>query len=77
MKKQAFNNSQTTFAKTATINIKDNTKILTLYDGKSINVINGKISEFEFSKTDYNISKFSSNTIMHQKTQEVYNNRSN
>ena len=65
------NNSQTTFGKTATINVKDNTKILTLYDGKSINVINGKISEFEFSKTDYNISKFSSNTIMHQKTQEI------
>jgi lipopolysaccharide export system permease protein len=65
------NKSLTTFAKTATINIKSNTKILTLYDGKSINVINGKISEFEFSKTDYNISKFSSNTIMHQKTQEV------
>ena len=69
--KTNVNNSQTTFAKTATINVKDNTKILTLYDGKSINVINGKISEFEFSKTDYNISKFSSNTIMHQKTQEV------
>ena len=69
--KTDVNNSQTTFAKTATINIKSNTKILTLYDGKSINVINGKISEFEFSKTDYNISKFSSNTIMHQKTQEV------
>ena len=49
----------------------DNKKVLTLYDGKSINVVNGKISEFEFSKTDYNISKFSSNTIMHQKTQEV------
>ena len=69
--KTSANNSQTIFAKTATINIKSNTKILTLYDGKSINVINGKISEFEFSKTDYNISKFSSNTIMHQKTQEV------
>ena len=68
--KTNVNNSQTTFAKTATINVKDNTKILTLYDGKSINVINGNISEFEFSKTDYNISKFSSNTIMHQKTQE-------
>ena len=65
------NNSLTTIAKTATISIKSNTKILTLYDGRSINVINGKISEFEFSKTDYNISKFSSNTIMHQKTQEV------
>ena len=69
--KTSANNSQTIFAKTATINIKSNTKILTLYDGRSINVINGKISEFEFSKTDYNISKFSSNTIMHQKTQEV------
>ena len=69
--KTDINNSQTTFAKTGTINIKDNKKILTLYDGKSINVINGKISEFDFSKTDYNISKFSSNTIMHQKTQEI------
>ena len=69
--KTGTNNSQTTFAKRAIININSNKKILTLYDGKSINVINGKITEFEFSKTDYNISKFSSNTIMHQKTQEV------
>ena len=69
--KTDINNSQTTFAKTAKINIKNNTKILTLYDGKSINIINGKISEFEFSKTDYNISKFRSNTIMYQKTQET------
>ena len=69
--KRDINNSQTTFAKTAKINIKNNTKILTLYDGKSINKVNGKISEFQFSKTDYNISKFSSNTIMYQKTQEA------
>jgi lipopolysaccharide export system permease protein len=66
-----LNNLQTTFAKSATVNINNNKKILTLYDGKSINVVNGKISEFKFSKTYYNISKFSSNTIMHQKTQEV------
>ena len=66
-----INNSKTTFAKTATINIKDNIKILTLYDGKSINKINGKISEFEFSKSDYNISKFSSKTTTQQKTQEL------
>ena len=66
-----FNNSRTTFAKSATVNINNNKKILILYDGKSINVVNGKISEFKFSRTDYNISKFSSNTIMHQKTQEV------
>jgi len=68
--KTNVNNSQTTFAKTATVNMNDNRKILTLYDGKSINVVNGKISEFEFSKTDYNISKFNSNTITSQKTQE-------
>ena len=49
----------------------NNKKILTLYDGKSINVINGKISEFEFSKIDYNISKFNSNTTTYQKTQET------
>jgi len=69
--KISFNNSKTTYAKSAVINIKGNKKILTLYDGKSINKINGKISEFQFTKTDYNISKFSSNTIMHQKTQEI------
>jgi len=69
--KTDVNNSQTTFAKTATVHVKENTKILTLYDGKSINVVNGKISEFDFSKTDYNISKFSSNTITQQKTQET------
>ena len=69
--KKDINNSQTTFAKTGTINIKNNIKILTLYDGKSINNVNGNISEFKFTKTDYNISKFSSNTIMHQKTQEI------
>ena len=69
--KMNINNLQTTSAKSATVDIKNNIKILTLYDGKSINVVNGKISEFKFSKTDYNISKFSSNTIMHQKTQEV------
>ena len=69
--KKDINNSQTTFAKTATINIKNSIKILTLYDGKSINNVNGNISEFKFTKTDYNISKFSSKTIMHQKTQEI------
>ena len=69
--KEGINNLQTTFAKRALVNISNNKKILTLYDGKSIKLVNGKISEFEFSKTDYNVSKFSSNTIMHQKTQEV------
>ena len=42
-----------------------------LYDGKTINKVNGKLSEFQFSKSEYNISKFGSNTFVHQKTQET------
>jgi len=69
--KTDFNNSQTTFAKTAVISDRNNKKILTLYNGKTINNIDGKISEFQFSKSDFNISKYSSNTTKYQKTQEI------
>ena len=62
--------SQTTFAKTGILKERGNTRLLILYNGKTINNINGKISEFEFSKTDFNISKYTSNTTTHQKTQE-------
>ena len=41
-----------------------------LYNGKTIKNVNGRISEFKFSKTDFNISKFGSNSTTHQKTQE-------
>ena len=69
--KKNSKNSQTTFAKKAIIESREYKKILTLYDGKTINKVNGKISEFEFSKSDYNISKFGSNTVVYQKTQET------
>ena len=62
--------SQTTYAKKGVLKDKGDKKILTLYDGKTINNINGKISEFNFSKTDFNISGFNSITTTHQKTQE-------
>ena len=65
------NNSKTTFAKKAIIDIKKDKKILTLYNGQSINIKNGKISEFKFSKSDYNISKFSTNTTTTKKIQET------
>ena len=48
--------------------------MLVLYDGKTINSINGKITEFTFSKTDFNISKFSSTTVTQTKTQETSTN---
>ena len=62
--------SQITIAKTGKLVNRGNKKILVLYDGNTINNINGKFSEFNFSKTDFNISRFSTNTMTHQKTQE-------
>jgi lipopolysaccharide export system permease protein len=46
-------------------------KILVLYDGKTINNVNRKTSEFNFSKTDFNISNFSTHTVTQQKIQET------
>ena len=64
------NKSQTIFAKKGELVIRGNKKILVLYDGKTINIINGKISEFNFTKTNFNISRFDSTSITQQKTQE-------
>ena len=64
------NDFQITFAKKGMLEIRNNRKVMVLYDGKTINNINGKISEFKFAKTDFNISKFSSTTTTSTKTQE-------
>ena len=69
--KSSLTESQTIIAKTGKLEMREDRKILVLYDGKTINYINGKASEFKFSKTDFNISKFNSNTVTQQKTQET------
>jgi len=69
--KSSFEESQTTIAKTGNLEIRGDKKILVLYDGKTINDINGKTSEFKFSKTDFNISRFSSNSVTQRKIQET------
>jgi len=69
--KSSSEKSQTTIAKTGKFEIRGNKKILVLYDGKTINNVNGKTSEFNFSKTDFNISNFSTHSVTHQKTQET------
>ena len=68
--KSSANESQSIIAKTGRFEKRGNRKILVLYDGKTINDINGKTSAFEFSKTDFNISNFTTQTVTHQKTQE-------
>ena len=68
--KSSSNESQTTFAKKGIFELRDDKRILVLYNGWTINNKNGKISEFQFSKTNFNISKFDTKTTTSQKTQE-------
>ena len=63
--------SQITFAKKGKIEIRDNKKVLVLEEGETINQIKGRISKFKFSKTDFNISKFSTKTTLTKKIQET------
>jgi lipopolysaccharide export system permease protein len=63
--------SQITFAKRGKIEIRGNKKILILEEGETINDVNGKISRFKFSRTDFNISKFSTKTTITKKIQET------
>jgi lipopolysaccharide export system permease protein len=63
--------SQITFAKKGKIENRSNRKVLVLEEGQTINEINGKISEFKFSKTDFNISKFTTKTTITKKIQET------
>ena len=62
---------QTTIAQYGRFETRNYKKILVLYNGKTINSINGKNSEFKFTKTDFNISNFSSITITQQKIKET------
>tara|TARA_B100000787_G_scaffold159462_1_gene137609 strand:- start:4504 stop:5655 length:1152 start_codon:yes stop_codon:yes gene_type:complete len=63
--------SQITFAKKGNIEIRGNKKILVLYDGVTINEVNKRASEFKFSTTNFNISKFSTNSTVERKIQET------
>ena len=63
--------SQITFAKRGKIEIRNNKKVLVLEDGETIKDVNGRISKFEFSKTDFNISKFTTKTTLTKKIQET------
>jgi lipopolysaccharide export system permease protein len=69
--KSKENESQTTFAKKGVFESRKYKKVLVLYDGITINNLDGKISQFTFDKTDFNISKFQSSSITQQKTQET------
>ena len=61
---------QITYAKNGELQNRNGKKILVLYDGKTITKKNESISEFKFSKTDFNLSKIETKTTQTIKTQE-------
>ena len=71
LKKGGENNFQITYAKKGKFQIKGGIRILALQDGQTINGVNNKITNFNFSKFDLNLSNISSNTITTYKTQEL------
>ena len=63
-------NFQITFAKRGVFKTGKNFAILELFNGENINLFNNKITNFSFSKSEFNLSLFSTNTILVTKTQE-------
>ena len=63
--------SQITFAKTGKVENYGDKKVLVLKKGRTINVIDENISEFKFTKSDFNISRFSTKTTVTKKIKET------
>jgi len=70
-KGSGFNNFQTTFAKKGNFKNIGNQKIFELFNGETISVVKGKITNFKFSKSNFSLNDLKTNTITHRKTQEV------
>lgn len=70
-KKVNNNNFQITYAKKGIFENKNGSNILVLFDGETINGNNRQFTNFKFSKSDFNLSNFKSNTITAYKVQET------
>ena len=62
---------QITYAKKGNFIKSNNNQILVLYEGETINVVNNKITNFKFSKSNFNLKNLKTNTTTYIKTQEV------
>ena len=71
LKKGSVDNFQITFAKQGRFKQIGENQFLELNFGETISVINDKITNFKFKKTDFNLSNFEDNTTTYKKTQEV------
>ena len=71
LKKGSGDNFQITFAKEGRFKQIGKNQFLELNFGETISVVNNKITNFKFKKTDFNLSNFEDNTTTYKKTQEV------
>ena len=72
LKKDNGNNKyQITVAKTGIFKSIKNSKVLVLYNGQTINLVNNKITNFNFSKSDFILSQLDSDVIIQAKVQET------
>ncbi len=63
-------NFQIIYAEKGIFTNNDNIPKLVLFDGENTSVIDEKITNFSFTKSEFNLSQFSTNTILVTKTQE-------
>ena len=71
IKKNIKDGFELTYAKKGVFEKKNTIPILILYQGETIRSKNKKITNFNFSKSDFLISNLDANTITQQKTQEM------
>ena len=70
IKKDTGPDFQITYAKIGRLKTGTN-NMLELYDGQTTNYFGGKITKFNFQKSDFSLNKLESNTIPVNKTQET------
>ena len=70
-KGNGFDNFQITYAKKGNFKQIGNRQIFELFNGETISVVNNKITNFRFAKSNLNLSNLETNTTTYKKTQEV------
>ena len=70
-KEDGKNQFQITIAKTGIFKSVNDSKLLVLYNGQTINSVNNKVTNFTFSKSDFTLSTFDTDVIVSDKIQET------
>ena len=70
-KNETNENFQITIARKGEFKSFQDKQILILYDGQTINKVNNKITNFYFSKSDFNLTSFNTDVVVDDKMQET------